>query len=101
MRHFLLARELPAIFTLCLAGGLSALTARTSDLPPADAAPLRLLGLWLLVAALWTFLLWLILLLPLLRRRSPHWSQAHARPQPDERQHAHHKQQRQKRCGAA
>ncbi len=51
MRHFLLARELPAIFALCLAGAVFGF---------ANGQPAW--GIWLLFAALWCFLLWVILL---------------------------------------
>jgi len=50
MRHFLLARELPAVFTACCACALFAFA--KSQLA---------LGGWLSVAALWCALLWLIL----------------------------------------
>lgn len=51
MKRFLLARELPAIFALCMVGAAFAFGNRQ----PAW-------GIWLLFAALWCFLFWLILL---------------------------------------
>ncbi len=71
MRHFLLARELPAIFALCLVGALLAF----ENAQPAWA-------IWLLFAALWCFLLWVILLPG--QRAAP-------------RDHQHEQQQRQRR----
>ena len=50
MKHFLLARELPALFALAMAGGIVA--AYRGQLAAA---------LWLAAASLWTLALWLIL----------------------------------------
>ena len=83
MRRFLLGRELPAIFALALVGAAFAF----ENGQPA-------FGGWLCVAALWCFILWLILL-P--RRAKAH----HPRSQPDERQNRRDKAHRQKRCRAA
>jgi hypothetical protein len=82
MKRFLLGRELPAIFTVSLVGAVFAF----ENGQPA-------FGGWLLVAALWCFILWLILL-----SQRP---EAHARAQPDERQNRRDKAQRQKRCRTA
>lgn len=50
MKHFLLARELPALFALAMAGAVAAV------------ANHQVAGaLWLVAAALWTLALWLIL----------------------------------------
>jgi len=51
MTHFLLGRELPAIFTLCLVGAYFGFT---NDQPA--------FAVWLLFAALWCAMLWLLLL---------------------------------------
>ena len=50
MKHFLLARELPIIFALALAGLMIAIS-----------RGLAVLAFWLAGAAVWTLALWLIL----------------------------------------
>ena len=82
MKRFLLGRELPAIFTLCVVGAYFGF----ANAQPALAA-------WLLFAALWCALLWVILL--------PWRPEAHPRAQPDQRHHRRDKAHRQKRCRAA
>jgi len=70
MRHFLLARELPAIFTLTLIGAFVAATAAPDFLSPSVVLAARpyVVAFFLLVA-LWCALLWIILLLPSLPQR--------------------------------
>jgi len=77
MKRFLLARELPAIFTLAMVGAILAF----SNGQPA-------FGGWLACAALWCALLWIILLPTGLLR------QAHHRDQPDHHQHRTNEQHR-------
>lgn len=83
MRHFLLARELPAIFALSLVGALFAFENQQS-----------VWGIWLLFAALWCFLFWVILLPS--QRATPHDHQ-HQRQEKKRRQ----PKQRAKRCRVA
>lgn len=65
MRHFLLAVELPAVFTLALAAAFVAATAAPNFLSPSVALAARpYVVAFFLLAALWCFILWLILLLP-------------------------------------
>ena len=65
MRHFLLAVELPAIFTLALVGAFLAAAAAPAFLSPAVVLEARpYVVAFFLLAALWCFILWLILLLP-------------------------------------
>jgi len=87
MRRLILGRELPAIFTVALAGALLAFT----NGQPA-------FGAWLLAAALWCALLWLLLLR--LRLRLTHQPRQSAR-KPDKRhQNQHHRQHQQPRSAA-
>lgn len=83
MRHFLLARELPAIFTLCLVGAAFSF---------GNAQPAW--GVWLLFAALWCFLLWVILLPALSRQRATPDNHQYERQQ----QQRGNPKQRAKRC---
>jgi hypothetical protein len=63
MRHFLLACELPAVFTLALVGAFLAATAAPAFLSPSVVLAARpYVVAFFLLAALWCFILWLILL---------------------------------------
>jgi len=94
MRHFLLAVELPAVFTLALAAAFVAATAAPNFLSPSVVLTARpYVVAFFLLAALWCALLWLILL--------PRRTKAHARPQPDQAQHARNQHPHKQRCRTA
>jgi len=86
MRHFLLACELPAIFTLALIGAFVAATAAPAFLsPPVVLAARPYVVAFFLLAALWCALLWIILML-----WPPSAAARLSRHEPDQRHQRHH-----------